>query len=98
MMSQLTTTLTRAGTLLLVAMMAGLVLGSGVALAALVEGNNNDNTLSSGVMLRLAGILVFAPDGSVTHHGAGEFAIDEEDNLVIPASADAALCAALDPQ
>jgi len=52
----------------------------------------------SGVMLRLAGTLVFAPDGSVTHHGAGEFAIDEEDNLVIPASADAALCAALDPQ
>jgi len=44
-MSQITMTLTRAGTLLLVAMVAGLVLGSGVALAALVEGNNGDNTL-----------------------------------------------------
>jgi hypothetical protein len=48
--------------------------------------------------VHLAGIFVFAPDGSVTHHGAGEFAIDEEDNLVIPAKEDAALCAALDPQ
>jgi Ca2+-binding RTX toxin-like protein len=44
-MSQITTMLRRAGTLLLVAMVAGLVLGSGVALAALVEGNNADNTL-----------------------------------------------------
>ena len=44
-MSQVTTTLTRAGTLLFVATVAGLVLGSGVALAALVEGNNNDNAL-----------------------------------------------------
>ncbi len=44
-MSQITTTLRRVGTLLFVAMVAGLVLGSGVALAALVEGNNADNTL-----------------------------------------------------
>lgn len=51
----------------------------------------------SGVMLHLAGIFVFAPEG-ITHHGAGEFAIDEEDNLIIPAKEDAALCAALDPQ
>lgn len=48
----------------------------------------------SGVMLRLAGIFVFAPEG-VTHHGAGEFAEDEEGNLVIPAKEDAALCEAL---
>jgi hypothetical protein len=52
----------------------------------------------SGVMVHLAGIFVFAPDGSVTHHGAGEFAIDEDENLVIPAKNDAELCAALDPQ
>ena len=50
----------------------------------------------SGVMVHLAGIFVFAPDG-ITHHGAGEFALDEEDNLVIPAKADAALCEALQP-
>jgi hypothetical protein len=50
----------------------------------------------SGVMLRLAGIFVFAPDG-VTHHGAGEFALDEDENLVIPAKEDAALCEALRP-
>ena len=49
-----------------------------------------------GVMVHLAGIFVFAPEG-VTHHGAGEFAIDEEDNLVIPPKADAALCEALQP-
>ena len=52
----------------------------------------------SGVMVRLAGIFMFAPDGGVTHHGAGEFAIDEEDNLVIPAKTDAALCEALVPE
>jgi hypothetical protein len=51
----------------------------------------------SGVMLRLAGIFVFAPDGDVTHHGAGEFALDEDENLVIPAKEDAALCEALRP-
>jgi hypothetical protein len=51
----------------------------------------------SGVMLRLAGIFVFAPDDSVTHHGAGELAIDEEGNLIIPPKADAALCEALQP-
>ncbi len=50
----------------------------------------------SGVMLRLAGIFIFSPDG-VTHHGAGEFALDEEGNLVIPAKQDAALCEALQP-
>jgi len=50
----------------------------------------------SGVMVHLAGIFVFAPDG-ITHHGAGEFALDEEDNLVIPAKEDAALCEALQP-
>ena len=50
-----------------------------------------------GVMVHLAGIFVYTPDGSVTHHGAGEFAIDEEDNLVIPPKADAALCEALQP-
>jgi hypothetical protein len=48
----------------------------------------------SGVMLRLAGIFVFSPEG-VTHHGAGEFALDDEGNLVIPEKADAALCEAL---
>ena len=48
-----------------------------------------------GVMVHLAGIFVFAPDGSVTHHGAGEFALDEDDNLVIPPKADTALCEAL---
>lgn len=51
----------------------------------------------SGVMLRLAGIFVFAPDGSYTHHGAGEFALDDEGNLGIPAKADAALCEVLQP-
>jgi hypothetical protein len=50
----------------------------------------------SGVMLRLAGIFIFAPEG-ITHHGAGEFALDEDDNLIIPAKADAALCEALQP-
>jgi hypothetical protein len=50
----------------------------------------------SGVMLRLAGIFVFSPEG-VTHHGAGEFAEDDEGNLVIPAKEDAALCEALRP-
>jgi hypothetical protein len=40
----------------------------------------------SGVMVRLAGIFIFPPDGEVTHHGAGEFAFD-----------DAALCEALQP-
>ena len=48
----------------------------------------------SGVMLQLAGIFIFAPEG-ITHHGAGEFVLDEEDNLVIPAEQDAALCEAL---
>jgi hypothetical protein len=51
----------------------------------------------SGVMLRLAGIFVFAPDGGVTHHGAGEFALDDDENLVIPEKADAKLCEALQP-
>jgi len=46
-------------------------------------------------MLRLAGIFVFAPEGSVTHHGAGEFALDEDESLVIPEKADAKLCEAL---
>jgi len=49
----------------------------------------------SGVMVHLAGIFVFTPDGGITHHGAGEVAIDEEGNLVIPAKEDAALCEAL---
>jgi hypothetical protein len=49
----------------------------------------------SGVMLRLAGIFVFAPDGSYTHHGSGEFALDEDQNLIVPAKADAKLCEAL---
>jgi hypothetical protein len=49
----------------------------------------------SGVMVHLAGIFVFTPDGGITHHGAGELAIDEEGNLVIPAKEDAALCEAL---
>jgi hypothetical protein len=31
----------------------------------------------------------------LSHHGAGEFAIDEEDNLIIPPKADAKLCEAL---
>jgi len=51
----------------------------------------------SGVMVHLAGTLIFSPDGSATHHGAGEFAIDEDGNLIIPAKADAALCEALQP-
>jgi hypothetical protein len=51
----------------------------------------------SGVMLRLAGIFMFAPEG-ITHHGAGEFALDEDENLVIPPKEDAALCEALDPE
>jgi hypothetical protein len=50
----------------------------------------------SGVMLQLAGTFIFAPEG-VTHHGAGEFALDEDENLVIPAKEDAALCEALRP-
>jgi len=50
----------------------------------------------SGVMLRLAGIFIFAPEG-ITHHGAGEFALDEEGNLIIPPKVDAALCEALRP-
>jgi Ca2+-binding RTX toxin-like protein len=45
-MRQTTATLTGVGSLLLVAMVVGLVLGSGVALAALVEGNNRDNQLT----------------------------------------------------
>ncbi len=45
-MRQTTATLTGAGSLLLVAMVVGLVLGSGMALAALVEGNNRDNQLT----------------------------------------------------
>lgn len=48
----------------------------------------------SGVLLHLAGIFIFAPDG-ITHHGAGEFVLDDEGNLVIPAKTDAALCEAL---
>jgi hypothetical protein len=52
----------------------------------------------SGVMLHLAGIFTFAPDGSYTHRGAGEFALDEEEgNLIIPPEEDAALCEALQP-
>jgi hypothetical protein len=51
----------------------------------------------SGVMLHLAGIFTFAPDGSYTHRGAGEFALDEEGNLIIPPKEDAALCEALQP-
>jgi hypothetical protein len=51
----------------------------------------------SGVLVHLAGIFVFTPDGGITHHGAGELAIDEEGNLVIPAQEDAALCEALQP-
>jgi hypothetical protein len=50
----------------------------------------------SGVMLRLAGIFIFAPE-DITHRGAGEFALDEEGNLIIPAEEDAALCEALQP-
>jgi hypothetical protein len=50
----------------------------------------------SGVMLQLAGIFIFAPEG-VTHHGAGEFALDDEENLVIPPKEDAALCEVLQP-
>ena len=46
-MRQTTSTLTGAGSLLLVAIVVGLVLGSGVALAALVEGNNRDNHLTA---------------------------------------------------
>ena len=49
----------------------------------------------SGLMLRLAGIFVFAPDGSVTHHGAGERVLDEDENLVFPPKADAAMCEVL---
>ena len=41
-------------------------------------------------------IFIFAPEG-ITHRGAGEFALDEEGNLIIPAKADAALCEALRP-
>src|SRR5215212_2332870 len=51
----------------------------------------------SGVLLHLAGIFTFAPDGSYTHRGAGEFALDEEGNLIIPPKEDAALCEALQP-
>ena len=40
-----TTAITRAGILLFAAMAVALLLGSGAALAALVEGNNGDNTL-----------------------------------------------------
>jgi len=50
----------------------------------------------SGVMLRLAGIFIFAREG-ITHHGAGELAEDEDENLIIPAKEDAALCEALQP-
>ena len=39
----------------------------------------------SGVMVHLAGIIVFPPDGSVTHHGVGEFVLDEDQNLIVPA-------------
>ena len=46
-------------------------------------------------MVHLAGIFVFTPDGSATHHGAGEFAIDDDGILVIPPKEDAALCEAL---
>ena len=31
-----------------------------------------------GVMVHLAGIFVFTPDGGITHHGVGELATDEE--------------------
>jgi len=51
----------------------------------------------SGVLVHLAGIFVFTPDGGITHHGAGELVLDEEGNLDIPAKADAALCEALQP-
>jgi hypothetical protein len=51
----------------------------------------------SGVMVHLAGIFVFTPDGGITHHGAGELALDEDFNLIIPAKADAAMCEALQP-
>jgi len=45
-------------------------------------------------MLRLAGIFIFAPD-SITHHGVGEFLLDDEGDLVVAAKTDAALCEAL---
>ncbi len=48
-----------------------------------------------GVMVHLAGIFVFTPDGGFTHHGAGERVVDEDGNLVVPAKADARLCEAL---
>jgi hypothetical protein len=50
----------------------------------------------SGVMVHLAGIFVFAPEG-ITHHGVGELVLDEDENLVIPPKADAAMCEALQP-
>ena len=45
--------------------------------------------------MHLAGIFVFPPDGSITHHGAGELVLDEDGNLIVPAKADARLCEAL---
>jgi hypothetical protein len=49
----------------------------------------------SGVMVHLPKIFIFAPDGGVTHHRVGKLALDEKENLVIPAKEDAALCEAL---
>ena len=46
-------------------------------------------------MVHLAGIFVFPPDGTITHHGVGELVLDEDQNLIIPPKAVANLCEAL---
>ena len=44
--------------------------------------------------MHLAGIFVFPPDGTITHHGVGELVLDEDQNLIIPPKVDAKLCEA----
>ena len=53
--------------------------------------------LAIGLVALAALPVVFASDGSYAHHGTGELALDEDENLIIPAKEDAALCEALQP-
>src|SRR5919112_3890652 len=48
-----------------------------------------------GVMVLSSGNFIFTPGGGFVHHGAGDYTIDEEGNLIVPPEADARMCEAL---
>jgi hypothetical protein len=48
-----------------------------------------------GVMVLSSGYFIFTPDGGFTHHGAGDYSVDEDGNLIVPPAADAKMCEAL---